>query len=113
MEIVDVDRILDDVVAEIVGAADGDAGLDAAAGQPHRESARVMIAAEESRPVAVLVHRRPPELAAPDDERVVEQAALLEVAQQRGDRAIGLAAQARQLLDDVLAQRVAVVSQPR
>ena len=38
-----------------------------------------MVAAEELRAVAPLVHRRAPELAAPDDQRVVEQAPLLEV----------------------------------
>ena len=88
--------------------ADGDAGLHAAAGQPHRERARVMIAAEELRAVARLVHRRAAELAAPDDQRVVEQAALLEIGQQAVDRPVGLPAEMRQLLDDVLAERGAV-----
>ena len=99
---------LDDVVAEVVGLADGHARLDAAAGQPHRERARMVVAAQEVRAVARLVHRRAPELAAPDDQRVVEQAALLQVGEQRVDRLVGLLAQARQLLDDVLAERGAV-----
>ena len=53
--------------------------LDAAAGHPHGEAARMVVA-------AVVVLREPAlavdgaaKLAAPDDERVVEQAALLEV----------------------------------
>ena len=45
--------------------------------------------------VAAFAHRRAAELAAPDDERAVEHAALLQVFQQAGDRAIGFAAVAR------------------
>src|SRR5438128_1325508 len=41
--VVDVDRILDDVVAVVVGLAVADAGLDAAAGQPHGEAAAVVV----------------------------------------------------------------------
>ena len=36
LEVVDVDGVLGDVVAEVVGRAVGDARLDAAAGQPAR-----------------------------------------------------------------------------
>ena len=36
LEVVDVDGVLGDVVAEVVGLAVGDAGLDAAAGEPDR-----------------------------------------------------------------------------
>jgi hypothetical protein len=67
-----------------------------------------VVAAEELRAVAGLVHRRAPELAAPDDERVVEQPALLQIGHQRVDRPVGLPAQVRQLLDDVLAEGGAV-----
>ena len=45
VEIVDVDRVLGDVVAVVVGRADAGAGVDAGAGQPHREGARVVVAA--------------------------------------------------------------------
>ena len=45
VEVVDVDGVSDDVVAVVVGLAVGDAGLDAAAGQPHREAAAVVVAA--------------------------------------------------------------------
>ena len=71
--------ILDGVEAEIVGVAERDARLDAAAGQPHGEGVGMMVAAV----VAPLHHRRAAELAAPDHERVVEQAALLQVLDQR------------------------------
>ena len=56
-----------DVEAEFVAFADGDAGLDAAAGQPHGEGVGVMVAAI----AAALHHRRAAEFAAPDDQRVV------------------------------------------
>ena len=45
VQVVDVDGVLDDVVAVVVGLAVGDAGLDAAAGQPDREAARMVVAA--------------------------------------------------------------------
>ena len=108
VQIVNVDGILDDVVAEVVGAADGDAGARATAGEPHREGARMVVAAEELRAVAGFVHRRPAELAAPHDQRVVEQPALLEIGEQAVDRTVGLAAEVGQLLDDVLAEGGAV-----
>src|SRR5205823_4674017 len=44
VQVVDVDGVLDDVVPEVVGLAVGDAGLDAAAGQPHGKAARVVVA---------------------------------------------------------------------
>ena len=45
VQVVDVDRVAGDVVAEVVGLAVGDAGLDAAAGQPDGEAAGVVVAA--------------------------------------------------------------------
>ena len=73
---------------KLVGLAERDARLDAAAGQPHREGVGVVVAAV----VAALDHRRAAELAAPDDQRVVEQAALLQVLDQRGAGLVGVAA---------------------
>src|SRR5205814_2841237 len=73
MQIVHVHRIFNDVVAELVGAADGYARLDPAARQPHCECPRMMIASEQFGAVARLVHRGPPELAAPDHECAVEE----------------------------------------
>ena len=65
-----------DVVAVIVGASVGDARLDAAAGHPDAETARVMIT-----PIVILAQpaltiRRAAELTAPHHERVVEHTAL-------------------------------------
>ena len=92
VEVVDVDGILDDVVAEVVRLADDVAALDAGAGHPEAEAARVMVAA-----VVVLGERAlridgAAELAAPDDERVVEQAALFQIGEQRGGGLVGVVA---------------------
>ena len=73
-----------DVVAVIVGLAVGHAGLDAAAGHPHGEAARVMVAAIVLAGELPLAIDGAAELAAPDHQRVVEQAALLEILDQCG-----------------------------
>ena len=86
-----------DVEAELVGLAERDARLDAAAGQPHREGVGVMVAAV----VAALHHRRAAEFAAPDDERVVEQPALLQIRDQRGAGLVGVLAVLLEILDEV------------
>ncbi len=66
-----------------VGLADDGAGLDATAGEPHREAVRVVIAA-----VTALRHRQAAELGAPDDERGIEQSALFQIFQEAGDRKV-------------------------
>ena len=78
MEVVDVDRVLDGLEAELVGGAVDVAALDAAAGQPHGEAVVVVVAAVHLAGVGAgrgqLDGRRAAELAAPDDERVLEHA---------------------------------------
>ena len=91
--------VLDDVEAEFVGLAEDDAGLDAAAGEPHREGVDVVVAADG---VAVLAHRRAAEFAAPDDQRVVEQAALLEVVHERGAGLVDFAADLLEVVVEVV-----------
>ena len=44
IDIIDVDGALDDVVAEVIGLADGNTRLNSAASQPHGETAWVVIA---------------------------------------------------------------------
>ena len=84
LQIVDVDRVFDDVKTQIVGGAIERARLDAAAGHPHRECLRVMIAAQATMENRVAFHhRRAAEFAAPNHERLIEQTALFEVAQGR------------------------------
>ena len=81
------------VVGEVVGLAEGEAALHAAAGHPDGEDVGVMVSAERFLVVDVaLAERSAAELAAPDDQRVVEQAALLQVFDQRGARLVGVAA---------------------
>ena len=73
-------RFVDGGAAEFVGLADADAALDAAAGHPHREAVGVVVAAGA---LGVFGGRLAAELAAPDDERLVEQPALLQILEQR------------------------------
>ena len=53
LKVVDVNAILNDLVAELVGFADGDAWLDAASGEQDGEGVRVVIATEEGRAAAL------------------------------------------------------------
>src|SRR5439155_23101796 len=78
VQVVDGDDVFDGVVAELVGGAVGDAGPDAAAGQPDSEALDVVVAA------VALGHGRTAELAAPDDQGFVEHAALSEVLDESG-----------------------------
>jgi hypothetical protein len=84
VEVVDVDGILGDVVAELVGARRRCAGLDAAAGHPDGEAAGMMIAAVVGRGELALGVVGAAEFAAPDHEGVVEHAALFQVGDERG-----------------------------
>ena len=98
VQVVDVDAAFDHVEAELVGSTQGDARLDAAAGQPHGESVRVVVAAVVPAP---LDHRRAAELATPDHQGVLEHPALLEVLDQPGARPVGVLAVLLEVLDEV------------
>src|SRR5262249_17846077 len=74
-------------VGEIVGRAVDVAGFEAPAGQPEREGVAIVVAA-----LAVLRYRQPAELAGPQDERAVEEAATPQILDEAGDRQIGDAA---------------------
>jgi hypothetical protein len=93
-----VDAILHRLEAEVVGGAVDLPPFHAAAGQPRGEAVVVVVAAVHLAGVGALLRqldrRRAAELAAPDDERLVEQAALLEVDEQRADRLIALRSRA-------------------
>src|SRR5262249_41725080 len=80
MKIMHVHAILCGVKAEVVTLADRNATLDATAGHPHREAIWVMVAAVVAAP---LHHRRTSEFAAPNHQRVFQQAPLLEIFHQR------------------------------
>ena len=96
---------LDRAEAKLVGLADRLARLDAAAGQPHRVGLDMMVATERA---AVFAHRRAAELATPDDQRVVEQAAPLEVHDQRRRGLIGFAADSFERAFQIFAAAVMV-----
>ena len=72
VQVVDVHLVFCDVEAQLVGLPDPGSGLDSAAGHPHGECVRMMIAAVG----AALHHRSPAEFAAPDHQRIVQQSAL-------------------------------------
>ena len=84
-EVVDRVDVFDGVIAELIGGAVDRARLHAAAGQPHAEPVRVVVAT-----VGSLRERRPPKLTGPDHERRVKQPPSPEVGDQRRDRLIDL-----------------------
>ena len=86
MQIGRVHASFDRVQAVFVGGAVRESALHARAGQPHRIAGDVVVAA-----VGALRRRQPAEFAAEEDERFVQQAALLEIGQQGGRRLIGQA----------------------
>ena len=93
VQVMDVDLILLRPETELVGRSVDVAALCAAAGQPHGEAVRIVVAtvlAGIRTEGAQLHNRRAPELAAPDHEGVVQHTALLEVGEQSGDRLIAL-----------------------
>ena len=104
VQVVDVDLAVDDAVAHVIGFAVGEAAFHAAAGHPGAEAFGLMFAAvfvDRSRAAEVLAPRRAAELAGPEHQRVFEQAALLQVLEQRGDGLIGLLAELGQVAADV------------
>src|SRR5439155_14419742 len=85
LQVVDMNLVLHHCEAEFVRLAVGDAVFQAAASQEYREAIGIMVAAEDvARRRATFAERRAAKLAAPDDERVVEQTALAQVADERG-----------------------------
>ena len=92
VEVVDVDGVLHDVVAVVVGLAVDESRLDAAARRPQREAAAMVVAAVVVLGELALAVDGAPELAAPDDQRLVEQAALIQVFDQGGEGGVGAAA---------------------
>src|SRR5581483_8799153 len=94
-------RVFHHVEAEFISLADRDAALETAARDPHREGLVVMIAAQTAARVRVaLDHRRAAELAAPDDDGVVEQPALPEVLDQCRRSLVGRLALPPDAFDD-------------
>ncbi len=97
VQVVDVDLVLDGVVAVVVGGA----VAECPALTPPPASHMVKPSGLWSRPSAPLQRRRAAELAAPEDQRVVEQAARFQVLEQAGDRLVDLAGVLRVALLEV------------
>jgi hypothetical protein len=74
-----VDWIREDVVAELVGLAERNAGTNAAPSEPNCETARVVIPAIVVGGEVPLTVDRSSELAAPDDQCVVKQSPLFQI----------------------------------
>ena len=90
LEVVDVDRVFGDVEAEVVGLAEGDAGLDAAAGHPHGEGLGVVVATVAAFEGGTgFYHGSASKFSAPDDQSVFEHAAFLEILDEGGTGLVG------------------------
>ena len=105
LHVMDLDRIFGDEKPELVNLSNGLAGLDAASGEPHGEVLDVVVAAGQ---FLDLAHGGPAELAAPDHQRVVQQAALLEIGDQRCRGPVHVQGDLVQLVGEVV-DAVAVV----
>src|SRR5258708_5829637 len=84
LQIVDSDFVADHREAKFIGFTIADAVFDAAACQEHRETIRIMIAAENrAGRGASFAEGCPAKFAAPNDERLIEQPALAQITDQR------------------------------
>ena len=94
VQIANLDWIFYDLVSHFVGLAIRHARLNAAAGHPNGESARIMIATDKLHglTVAIFPHRGTPEFSAPDNQGIFQHAAFFQIGQQCGNRLIDFAA---------------------
>ena len=90
VEVMDVDGVFDDVVRELVGFAPDGTAFGAAAGHPHAEAARVVVAAVIIAAQAALAVDGSSKFTAPDDEGILEHAAVFEVGDEAMDRLVGV-----------------------
>ncbi len=97
VQVVHVNLLLDGLEAQLVGGPVDVAALDSAPGHPHREPVMVVVATVHLPLVRAgsrqLDCRRAAELAPPDDQGIIEHAALFEVGQEGGDRPVALVRQ--------------------
>ena len=87
-------------MTELVGLAVRPARAEAATGQPHTETVRVVVPAHLPWTRVVLDHRQPAHLATPVNHRRIQQTPLLQVRDQRRRRAVHLQARRRQAAAD-------------
>ena len=79
IEIVYMNWIFDNVIAELVGLAVFNSTLNSATGHPHRKAFGMVVAAVVFFSQLALAVDGPAKFAAPDNERGIEQAALFQV----------------------------------
>ena len=89
VQVTDVDRVLDDVVAEVICCAVGDPSAHTSTRHPNAEAATVVITPSPQLALAIGATAK---LSAPDHKRVVQQTALLEIGDQSGGGLIGVLA---------------------
>src|SRR5215471_21133803 len=89
MQIIEMHAIGDCTQTEFVGHADHLAAVDAATRHPYSETVRIVVASLSAARTAIR-HGTAAELAAPDHERRIEQAACFEVDQQPGNAVVRL-----------------------
>src|SRR5271154_799857 len=89
MQVVHVNFVLRGGEAELIGRTVDMAGLEASARHPHRKPVGIVIASAYGSVVRAgfgkLHSRSTSELSTPDDQRVIQHAALLQVFQKRRD----------------------------
>ena len=88
--------VLDDVVGEVICLAIDDAAFHAPAGHPEAIATRMMVASVIGRRQPALRVDGPPELATPNDERLVEEAAVLEILNESPRRAVDISGLGRE-----------------
>src|SRR5205814_887325 len=82
VKVVDVDALLAGAESELVSRADGPPALHAATGEPGREAVRIVVASRAFVGVTAVGNRGASKLAAPHDQRAVEQTARFQILQQ-------------------------------
>ena len=83
LQVMHMDRVFHRAVPEFVGGTVGHAAPDSAAGEEKREPEDMMV------PAGPLSHGGAPELAAPDDEGVLEEAGLFEILEESCSGLVG------------------------
>ncbi len=94
LEVVDAHGVFGDVVTEIIGFSVGGSGAHAGSGQPHGKAAGMVVASGVGGFPIALAGDAASEFATPDDESVLEEAALFEVAQEGGGGLVNVGAPA-------------------
>src|SRR5262245_44896409 len=102
VQVVHMRRVARDVIAEVISLTEAQSRLDAAAREPDREAARVMVTPVIVRRELALAVDRSPEFAAPYHQRVLEQASLFQIFDERRRRLIRVAALPLELFGQVL-----------